>query len=463
MRLRPSLVAALVAIMTLVGGTSLATDEHSAHHNTPDPDPAWAVESAGAPSNAPPHAERPDRFAPCVRGVAYLPEFDGHPFLGSGAFPCDRVDLLSYLPPDELLGGFATGTGRGSDVWGWTDPQTGVEYVLAGNENGTAIVDISDPKRPVFLAHLPTSATNNLIWRDIKVYADHAFIVAESAGHGMQVLDLNQLRDLDAADAPVILDADARYTGFLRAHNIAINEDSGFAYAVGQRDDTEGCISSMHIIDIRDPKNPTFAGCFDADHYVHDAHCVIYDGPDTRFTGREICVNSSPNPGTTGNTVVIADVTDKDNMVMLANVGYPNSGFSHQGWLLDGHRYYLHTTESTTRVPQGVDIFDLADLTNPLHIGFFESPAQSTHHNLYQKNRYVFQSNYSSGLRIYDTRNVAAGELNEVAYFDVFPPNDNPGFGFGTWSNYPWFKSGVVAVHGYQGLFLVKPRLGERN
>jgi choice-of-anchor B domain-containing protein len=472
MRLRTWLVAMLVAAMTLAGGTALAHDEEDGQskHDTPDdPKAGWEAQvpavTPGASSSAPSWSERPDRFAPCVQGVAYLAEFDGHPVLGSGAFPCDGVDLLSYLPPNELLGGFATGTGRGSDVWGWTDPQTGVEYVLAGNENGTAIVDISDPKRPVFIAHLPTSATNNLIWRDIKVYADHAFIVAESAGHGMQVLDLNRLRDLDAADAPVILDADARYTGFLRAHNIAINEDTGFAFALGQRDDAEGCSSSMHIIDIRDPKNPTFAGCFDADNYVHDAHCVIYDGPDTRFTGREICVNSSPNPGTTGNTVVIADVTDKANPVMLANIPYPNSGYSHQGWLLDGHRYYLHTSEVGGNRPggQGVDIFDLADLTNPQHIGFFLNPAQSTHHNLYQKNRYAFQSNYSSGLRIYDTRNVAAGELSEVAYFDVYPPNDNQGFGFGTWSNYPWFKSGVVAVHGYQGLFLVKPRLGERN
>jgi choice-of-anchor B domain-containing protein len=174
-------------------------------------------------------------------------------------------------------------------------------------------------------------------------------------------------------------------------------------------------------------------------------------------------VNASPNPGTTGNTVVVADVTDKANPVMLANVPYPNSAYSHQGFLLDGHRYYLHDSETTARTPQGVDIFDLADLTNPQHIGFFENPAQSTQHNLYQKNRYVYQSNYSSGLRIYDTREVAAGELSEVAYFDVYPPNDNTGFGFGTWSNYPWFSSGVVAVHGYQGLFLVKPRLGERN
>ncbi|HEX6235373.1 MAG TPA: choice-of-anchor B family protein [Jiangellaceae bacterium] len=462
MRLRTSLVSVLVATMSVVGGSALAHDDDGKHDTPDDPKAGWEAQqeavAPGAQNSAPPHSERPDRFAPCVRGVAYLPEFDGHPVLGSGAFPCDGVDLLSYLPPDELGGGFEVGTGRGSDVWGWADPVTGREYVLAGMENGTAIVDITDAKRPLFLAHLPTSATNNLIWRDIKTFNDHAFIVAESANHGMQVLDLTRLRDLDPADAPVTLDEDALYTGFLRAHNIVINEDSGFAYAVDQRNDAEGCGSGMHIVDINDPTNPMFAGCYD-DTRVHDAHCVIYDGPDTRFTGRELCITSTGG----GQSVGVVDVTDKANPVTLSITPYPNSGFSHQGWLLDGHRYFLHNTESTSRMPQGVDIFDLADLTAPQHIGFFENPAQSTQHNLYQKNRYAYQSNYKSGLRVYDTRNVAAGELNEVAYFDVYPPNDDPGFGFGTWSNYPWFKSGVVAVHGYQGLFLVKPRLGERN
>lgn len=407
----------------------------------------------------PDQANRPARHAPCVQGTAYVEELDGHPILGSGAFACDRIDLLSFLTVDELGGGFSAPEGRGSDVWGWTDPETGREYVLAGLEVGTSIVDITDAKHPVYLAHLPTAGTNNVIWRDIKVYADHAFIVAEAQNHGMQVLDLSVLRTLDAASAPHTLTADAHYTGFLRAHNLVINEDSGFAYAVGQREDQEGCLGSgMHMIDIRDPLQPTYAGCYAEDGYVHDAHCVVYDGPDTRFTGNEICIAASPN-APTGHTVTIVDVTDKANPQTLSITGYDNPAYSHQGWLLDGHRYYLHNSESTTREPQGLEIFDLASLTEPQHIGFFENPAQSTQHNLYQAgDGFVYQSNYASGLRMYDVSGVADGTIQEVGYFDVYPPNDAPGFGVGSWSNYPFFDSGVVAVHGYQGLWLVKPR-----
>ena len=38
----------------------------------------------------------------------------------------------------------------------------------------------------------------------------------------------------------------------------------------------------LHVIDVTNPFNPTFRGCYSGDGYVHDAQCVIYHGPDTR-------------------------------------------------------------------------------------------------------------------------------------------------------------------------------------
>ena len=38
----------------------------------------------------------------------------------------------------------------------------------------------------------------------------------------------------------------------------------------------------LHAIDVSDPLNPQFAGCYDEDGYTHDAQCVIYRGPDAR-------------------------------------------------------------------------------------------------------------------------------------------------------------------------------------
>ena len=64
---------------------------------------------------------------------------------------------------------------------------------------------------------------------------------------------------------------------------------------------------------------------------------------------------------------------------------------------------------------------------------------------------------------MFSITDVAAGELPEVAYFDVYPENDNASFEGGTWSNYPYFsQKGVVAVTSMdRGLFILQPRLGK--
>ena len=43
------------------------------------------------------------------------------------------------------------------------------------------------------------------------------------------------------------------------AHNIVINEDSGFAYATGSNGGDDTCGGGLHMIDIHDPENPQFA------------------------------------------------------------------------------------------------------------------------------------------------------------------------------------------------------------
>jgi len=486
MRIRLSLLVLMLAAgMTVARGTSLADTSdlapgEAASKVGAQQDASSAQGRANARQDSPPQARNPRRFAACVRGSAHVPEFDGHPVLETGRFPCDRVDLMSILTVDELGGGFSAAPeqGRGSGMWGWTDPQTRREYVLAGKANGTAIVDITDAKRPVYLAELPTAAPTtdtDRIWREVWTHANHAYVVSEagppSFQHGMQVLDLTRLRDIDRADAPVTIQPDTVYREFETAHNFFVNEDTGFGYAVGARnlDRSLNCEGGLHQIDLSDPGNPQFAGCFGDEGYTHDVQCVVYEGPDTRFTGQEVCFASNPHvmlDGQEVNAVSVIDVTDKANPMLLGRALYEPGRFSHQGWLTEDQRYWLHGDEllhNPPALPRGTYIIDMADLTAPAQIGFYESVTQSTDHNMYVKGRYVYQSNYSSGLRILDLRRIADAELEEVGFFDVYPPHDNTGFGFGTWSTYPYFSKGVVAVHGYQGLWLVKPRLGDRR
>jgi hypothetical protein len=60
-------------------------------------------------------------------------------------------------------------------------------------------------------------------------------------------------------------------------------------------------------------------------------------------------------------------------------------------------------------------------------------------------------------LRILDISDVA--NPREVAYFDTVPMGEEvPGFA-GSWSNYPFFESGVIAVTSMrEGLFLLKKK-----
>lgn len=368
----------------------------------------------------------------------------------AGAFPCDQVDLQSFLPMSAI------GGGRGSDVWGWTDDESGRRWAIAGRSNGTAFVDITRPHRPVYVANLPTSGTQEVIWRDIKVHADHAYIVSESAGHGMQVVDLRQLRDIPLSAAPVELTETSRYLEFGRAHNIAVNTDTGYAYAVGAREDVRSCAGGLHMIDLSAPAAPVFGGCEAADGYVHDTQCVVYEGPDVEYRGQEICANSNED------TLTIVDATDKADVVELSRTPYEGSAYTHQGWFTEDQRHFLVGDELDELSFAGQTrtyIWDLADLDDARLIGTYQGETPSTDHNIYVKGRYAYESNYRAGLRILDLGDVAEGELTEAGFIDVYPPDDDPGFSHGTWSNYPYYDNGVVAVNGYEGLFIVRPRL----
>lgn len=381
---------------------------------------------------------------------------DSHPFTPcdengmADHYPCMNVDLLHRVHIDHMGG---DDDDIASDIWGWTDPLTGKEYAITGLNFGTTFVDISDPRNPVYLGKLNTNTTESR-WRDIKTYNNHAFIVSEANGHGMQIFDLTQLRDV--TNPPVNFSATAVYTEFGRAHNIIINEATGFAYAVGSREGIQTCLAGLHMINIQNPTVPLFSGCFDQDGYTHDAQCVVYNGPDSEHTGKEICFNANTD------TLTIVDVTTKSAPIQLSRTGYENSQYTHQGWLTEDQRYYLmndERDEQNNGHNTRTYIWDLLDIDAPQLIGFYSGPEESTDHNLYIKGNYAYLSNYSSGLSILEISDIGNANLNEVANFDSFPANNSSAFD-GTWSNYPFFDSGVVIMSDKTGgLFILEPDL----
>ena len=354
-------------------------------------------------------------------------------------YPCKDYDLQSHIFLAEM------GASEGNDSWGWTDPDDGTEYALVGLDNGTAFIDISDPVNPIYLGKLPTHTTPS-IWRDIKVYQNHAFVVSEAGGHGMQVFDLTRLRNV--SNPPEIFTEDAHYAGFGDSHNIAINEETGYAYSLG--DNTFG--GGLHFINIQDPLNPIAAGGYAEGGYTHDTQVITYDGPDSDYTGKEIAFASNADH------VEIVDVTNKSNPIQIASFEYPATGYTHQNWLTEDRNYMLLGDEGdefdfgfNTRTL----VFNISDLDNIVLHMEYEGETSSVDHNGYVIGDKYYLANYSSGLRVVDISDIENGNMTASSYFDTYPSNNNANYA-GTWNVYPFFESGNIVISGENGFTLVR-------
>lgn len=407
----------------------------------------------------------------------------------AGIFPCHKVDLASFIPLPDLE---ATSV---NDVWGWTDPLTGMQVAIAGTFEGTVFVDVTVGTEPVYLGTLATPTDPEDIgnfWGDVRVYQNTAYIVSEAIdfstfnpvsaeldGFGIQIVDLTQFR---GATGPIVIDETNRLEDVTQAHNVSLNPDSGRLYVVGSFAGLDNDCSIPNpilpvlngsggaiIYDVADdPHDPTLVGCLDEDAYNHDVQCVTYHGPDTRYTGSEICIGSNESH------LAIYDASDPANPDLLARAEYldlpwfdeerevPNF-YTHQGWLTEDHGYFFLGDELDEFFGPAEErttyLWDMADLEDPEVIGVHTDGNSSIDHNMFVHENLLYQANYSSGLWIYDTWKVEQGRMTDRGYFDVFPANDVTDF-FGAWGTYPYFGDGKVIVSSTdEGLFVLQSRV----
>jgi len=444
----------------------------------------FAVITAGLAT--PSLADRVDRFEELAKDLKLKRSKNtgkGMPSI-RGPFP-DTVGLefLGQLTNAELGVSRLVFTGASflSDIWGWTSPDSGDEYAIVGSTSGVAFVRVTDPTAPEFLGLVPTTNPDTLrnFWWDIKTYNNHAYWTTEVNNAGVTIFDLTRLDGLSAAPSDTLLTEDASYHGggYIRAHNISINEDTGFAYLTGVSKDPavdpgftdEGLV----ILDLKiDPLAPVEVGqILGIDS--HDAQIVSYAGPDTDYAGREIAFVFNGGDLEIG----IYDVTDKNNILEIATPTHPGASFTHQGWLTEDHRFLVVGDEedelfgiSDPRNPDLPDtartyFFDVQDLNNPNFVGFFDSPAASIDHNLFVKGDRVYQANYTAGVRVLDISNLAVDVnlVSELAHMDTEPrlPNKNMNHNInifiGPWGVFPFYDSGTIAASdGINGLILMR-------
>lgn len=318
-----------------------------------------------------------------------------------------------------------------SNLWGYADEQ-GNEYAIVGvngtgasNPGGVSVVNINDPSDPQEVFFFPGPAS---IWREVKVYNDHAYITTEAENGGLTIIDLSPLPQSN--DLPAIV---WTAPGWNTSHSLFIDEN-GRLFIFGSSRGNGGAI--MYDI-TTNPMAPVEVGEFD-NWYVHDgfargdtlyaAH--IYDG-----------------------FFSIVDVSDPTDPELLGTQTTPNN-FSHNTWLDDSGRYLFTTDERTDSYVGAYDVSDPSDIQ---FVDKLQSdPGSGTiPHNTYWLNDYLVTSYYTYGVVIYDA--TYPDNLVEVGQYDTSPNYSGDGFN-GAWGVYPYLPSGRLIVSDIQrGLVILGP------
>lgn len=339
-----------------------------------------------------------------------------------GAHAQLNMSFVGHLPYNDEL----------NDVWGYVDG-SGNEYALVGTVNGFSIVDVTDPSDPQQLHYIPGV---NSTWRDMKVWADHAYVVNETSG-GMLIVDLSNLpgsiSSITYTAASTIGGPDTLST----AHNIFIDEN-GFAYLFGYNN-SFGTIPTAErgalILDLADPEVPVIVGMYKT-NYIHDG----FVRGDTLWGGEIYNGNLS-----------VVDVSDKANPQVLALQSTPTN-FTHNCWLSDDGQTVYTTDE---RSGAYVAAYDVSDLENISELDRYQSSPGSgvIPHNTFVFGNYLITSYYKDGVTVVDATDPSS--LVEVGNYDTSPFLSEEGFG-GCWGVYPYLPSGnIIATDTEEGLFVL--------
>jgi choice-of-anchor B domain-containing protein len=392
-------------------------------------------------------AEQSHALTPCVSGR-------------SGDFACQAVSLLSHLSLQDLR----PASNTGNDVWGFTDLNTGREYVFMGLQNGVAILDITNPEAPEPVAAPTGSGTT---WRDITVYQ----LYDESARRWRAYAYISAD---NVTDRPIVLDLSGLPNGVERvdwasdvraAHNIYLT-NADFTYGIvepgfpPQLSFAGASLSAgrYRLYSLADPRAPSLVNV-STTGYAHEIMSFAVDD-DRKNTqcfnalARDSCrVLSDYNE----NTLDLWDISSPATPQLLSSVPYQNAAYVHSGWSTENGRHLLvhdELDEQNFGLNTIVRVFDLSDLRAPQMIGAWNGPTRAIDHNGAVRGNRYYISNYSEGLTILDLTDPTAP--TRVGFFDTFPASAQTGF-VGAWGVYPFFASGTIAISDINsGLYLLR-------
>lgn len=437
-RHRAKSIFALVVAITMVFGTAAM-----AHHDDPTEDDPLEIVLQGD-------------------AIAGLPVF-------KGPFPQTKnMEFLSQIAPEDL-GAIPlpaiSDVGRMNDIWGWTSPAGG-EYALLPHSGGIAIVRVTDPENPEFLGKVESPRPGAIfdLWGDAGAFGNFAYFTSE-VGSDLVIVDLSGADALGPASdpnsplpLPVFFVQPGGYDG---AHNVQVNEETGFAYLAGVNlaDGAANNACGLEdpprfntlILDLNtDPTNPDVAACV-PNIGEHDFYPVVYNGPDEEHQGKEILFvfdgrdregQAAGNP--VGGLTEIWDVTDKNNIQVLSSFRVPELVFSHNGWTTEEQDFlfigdeidelvqagwsasgiFTQPVEEPTNKPQtGTFVIDIRDLDNPVFVEKFTDGTVGLDHNFVVEDDKLYIASYTSGTRVLQIGRDSNGdvELSPFAVMDTEP------------------------------------------
>ncbi|MDJ0950820.1 MAG: hypothetical protein QNJ94_18060 [Alphaproteobacteria bacterium] len=469
-------------------------------------------------------------------GFDSFPDFPGPAI---GPFPdTDGLRFRSQLSREEINAVTSRAGVFLNDIGGWVSPR-GEAYALVGTGDGLSIVRVTDPDNPVFIGQVgtadPTAFSN--LWGDTAVYTarngngddddddgggdsstSYVYYTTEADGIGIDILELNQLDDMGPAPDPTFqipVSAVFDAGGYDSAHNIFINQESGFAYVAGvnlapDENGETACDGDPNhpsrfntlILDLKpDPLNPVIAACL-ADRGEHDFYVVNYNGPDEDYQGHEIAFvfdgrdldalarfgnRTDATPGVpVGGGTEIWDVTDKDDIKFIGEpIVPPGLCFSHQGWTSSSKHEFLlindevdeprdaepndgtgffRTLWCNSDEPQNLApnpslyVVNIRDLDNPVfQERFFLDAPGDNDHNFVRKGNKLYWAVYNAGTRVLKMKKKnGALDLKEIARLDSEPRTITPPFFNGQWGIFPFpDRNLIVASDIVNGLIIM--------
>ncbi len=294
----------------------------------------------------------------------------------------------------------------------------GKEYAICGGSTGIEIVDVTNPDALVKIVKIPGPTS---LWKEIKTYKHYAYITTEGGG-GLQIVDMSTL---PVATYHSYTGDGAILNQLSSIHSLHIDTTKGFLYAHGTSLFGGGSV----VFDLNnDPWNPTYAGKYDANGYVHDG----WVDNDTLYAAH-----------ISGGFFSIVNMANKVNPQVLATQPTPNF-FTHNTWM-SVDRKTIFTTDETD------DSFLAAyDISDPDDVKFLDKVqsnpgSNSVGHNTHIIGNYAVTSWYHDGVTIVDVSDPT--NMVQVGNYDNDPTVAGGGQQ-GCWGVYPYLPSGnLIATY----------------